>query len=213
MSSLLIENFTKHYGDSLALTITRWELHAGIYWVRGGNGSGKTTLFRALGGLHPCEGTVRFNDGVELHIHPVEFRKRVNYSEAEPLFPAFLTPKELIRFIGWSKNATPGQQDYYTRFFGVKDFFEKPCGQLSSGMLKKVSLTLAFLGEPQLIILDEPLITLDDESRELLLQAIQETLKERNVMFLTSSHQEMDAQQFNFNQVVRLNNKTLEYVG
>jgi ABC-2 type transport system ATP-binding protein len=208
MGAVVITNFVKHYNGVTALAFAGWTIEPGVHWVQGENGSGKTTLFRALAGLHPCSGSICFSDGTDLHKHPVAFRKRVNYSEAEPLYPDFLTPKELVRFIGKAKNAAVEQQDRLVDFFGVGDFFEKPCGQLSSGMLKKVSLALAFIGQPQLIILDEPLITLDSHARALLFTAVR-TAVESKACVLISSHQALEAEQLSLHSTVRVHHKTL----
>ncbi|MBL0740120.1 ABC transporter ATP-binding protein [Chryseolinea lacunae] len=206
---LTIENFSKRYGDTLVLTVRHLELAPGVYWIKGENGSGKTTFFRSLSGLLPCEGKLSFDDGVTLHHHPLEYRRRVNYSEAEPLYPEFLTAKELTRFIGKTKGASLQQQDDVTRAFGIDQFFEKPCGACSSGMMKKISLALAFLGTPRIIILDEPLITLDEASRHVLTNLIQTFRDQFNVTFLLSSHQLLESSSLVLNDVLHVRDKTL----
>jgi len=66
-------------------------------------------------------------------------------------------------------------------------------GSYSSGMLKKLSLVLAFLGQPRLILLDEPLNTIDVESLEILYRWINEKYQNEKISFLLSSHQPLDA--------------------
>jgi ABC-2 type transport system ATP-binding protein len=145
--------------------------------------------FKSLAGLLPHDGDVLFDDNISLKSHPVEFRKRLSYGEAEPLYPGFLTAKDLIHFIGKTKGASLLQQRQLTERFGINSFFENSCETYSSGMLKKLSIALAFLGAPRVIILDEPLITLDEQGCEILFQLINESIINDHVTFLLSSHQ------------------------
>lgn len=184
---LTIRSFEKRYDDALILKIDNLALDHGIYWVKGENGSGKSTLFKSIAGLIPFTGEIVFNK-VDCIKEPTAFRAQINFAEAEPLYPGFLTAKDLIRFIGKTKRASRENMELVTKHFGVDHFFEKACETFSSGMLKKLSLTLAFLGNPKLIILDEPLITLDEQTRGKLVDLIKQYAG-RGVMFLISSHQ------------------------
>ena len=184
---LSIKNFEKRYNDTLIVKIDNLELPAGIYWIKGENGSGKSTFFKSVAGLVPFRGTIVFND-FNCTTQPVAFRSRINFAEAEPLYPGFLTAKDLIRFIGKTKGASEENMLTITQHFGVDAFYNKACETFSSGMLKKLSLTLAFLGNPKLIILDEPLITLDEQTRKKLVALIK-NYSEKGVTFLISSHQ------------------------
>ena len=181
---LIVQNFSKCYSGTVIVSATNLQFQTGVYWIKGENGSGKTTFLKCLTGLIPFRGTIKFDDGVDLHNDPIAFRKRVNYSEAEPLYPGFLTPKELIQFIGRTKEASVRQQDELSSSFGINVYNEKACGACSSGMLKKLSLLLAFLGTPTVIVLDEPLITLDAEARNILLSLINQYVQKYDTIFL-----------------------------
>jgi ABC-2 type transport system ATP-binding protein len=185
---LTIENFTKHYNGVLALQIPSLSLTKGIYWVQGKNGSGKTTLFKSVAGLLPFEGSIKVNATTDQKSHPQAYRMLINFGEAEPVFPDFLTAKDLIQFVALAKKASSTQTEHLMNVFGIGDFYHKPCGTYSSGMLKKLSLTLAFLGNPALIILDEPLITLDHHTVEKVYTLINEYYA-GGISFLLSSHQ------------------------
>jgi len=76
-------------------------------------------------------------------------------------------------------------------------------------MLKKLSIALAFLGKPKVIILDEPLITLDDRTRDILLGMISETDKSGDVITLLSSHQSLDMPDLRIRKEFRIVNKSL----
>ena len=145
-----------------------------------------------MAGIIPSEGDISVNT-ISLANDPVAYRLQVNYSEAEPLYPTFLTAKDLVRFVGKAKGATVDQQDRCCKALGVDEYFAKACGTYSSGMLKKLSLAMAFLGNPKLIILDEPLVTLDERSRHYLLTLVKEkTGGKEPITILLSSHQVLD---------------------
>jgi ABC-2 type transport system ATP-binding protein len=186
---ITFKKFQKTYNTNIVLSMDDLRIPIGTHWIKGENGSGKTTLFKSLAGLLPYEGDIIFDDGISAKKKPTHFRRLVNYSEAEPLYPGFLTAKDLIRFIGKTKGADSVQQNSLIEHFRISRFLNNACQTYSSGMLKKVSLVLAFLGKPRIIILDEPLITLDEEARNLLYDIIQKTILENSTSFFISSHQ------------------------
>lgn len=184
---LHLEQFKKYYGNKLALEVPDYIFQGGIHWVKGQNGSGKTTLFRSVAGLLPFEGTIRWKE-VSLKDHPVAYRKKVNYAEAEPIFPSEVSGKDLVRLYERHKKASAAQSSQLAERLGIH-FLDQATSTYSSGMTKKLSLLLAFLGQAELILLDEPLVTLDLEAVETTVALIQEYHTEHGVSFLISSHQ------------------------
>ena len=194
-SGIVIKDFTKNYGQQAVIIIPDVLFKPGLYWIKGENGSGKSTLFRSLAGLLPFTGSIEFEDGVNLKDNPVEYRRRVNYSEAEPLYPGFLTAHDLFRFVGKAKGVDIDKQDNLVNAFGMSNYFRSPCQTFSSGMQKKLSLAMAFLGNPRLLILDEPLITLDSKARVVLWQHVGEALANHAIV-LISSHQLLEETEY-----------------
>ncbi|MFC6098973.1 ABC transporter ATP-binding protein [Olivibacter domesticus] len=187
---LELANLSKSYGSNTILEIDHFSIPSGIFWLLGHNGIGKTTLLKMIGGIEPFKGNIAFN-GIDLRQSPVEYRRSVNIGEAEPLFPTFLKGKELIELFAKAKQAEATQVSFLLKTLDVHHYINTPIGSYSSGMIKKLSLILAFLGNPSLILLDEPLITLDKESQEMIQTLIINSWKERNVSFIISSHQEL----------------------
>lgn len=204
---LEISQLRQRYGEREILSIPSFAIEKGIYWIQGENGAGKSTLFRTLAGMLPFEGSIVLDGKYDLKKEPVEYRLRLNLGEAEPLYPSFLTPADLIAFVAEAQKASPGQSERLVEAFGI-NYLQNPFGSCSSGMVKKVSLLLAFLGDPSIIILDEPLITIDREAREVLFQLIKE-YHDDGVTFLLSSHQLFEQEGLHVSRSFRLKNKTL----
>jgi ABC-2 type transport system ATP-binding protein len=133
----------------------------------------------------------------------------VNYSEAEPEFPEFLSLDELILLVAKSKKATSESVKKLKDIFGVHSYAKNPISSYSSGMLKKAALLLAFLGNPQLIILDEPFTTIDVKAQEKLFKLINDYLS-LGVNFLVSSHHFPNVDNFTFKSIIDIKNGKLE---
>lgn len=186
-----LSSFEKSYQGRLALKVPSLLLSGGIYWLRGANGSGKSTLLKAMAGLLDFKGHIALPGKADLKKQAVAYRRLVNFAEAEPLFPEFLTGQEMVRLFAAAKQAPAAQARPYLDSIGLTPDLERPVGGYSSGMLKKLSLALAFLGQPDWILLDEPLITMDAAALAVLYQWIQ-ARRAAGVHFLLSSHQALD---------------------
>jgi ABC-2 type transport system ATP-binding protein len=115
----------------------------------------------------------------------------VNWAEAKPVYPDFLTGNDLIAFYQSAKGGPPAAVKKLVAQLGVEKFLHQKTGSYSTGMTKKLSLVLAFMGQPKLVLLDEPLITLDTQTIPLVGQLIREYYQ-HGVSFLVSSHQPVD---------------------
>lgn len=185
---LQINNLLKKYGDKTILDINNLFIGKGIIHLKGINGSGKSTFAKIIAGLIPFHGKVKLFESLSPTKNKVEYRKQVNYSESEPSYPDFLSANDLIAFVGKAKGASTNNFLSIPEIFGVNAYLHDPIGTYSSGMLKKLSLCLAFLGFPSLILLDEPFNTLDAKAIELLKNMIA-SYHEKGVNFILISHQ------------------------
>lgn len=186
---LQFQNYRKGYAGKEVIGIPQLALAHGIYWLRGENGSGKTTLIKSIAGLVPFDGYIKVNNA-DIRKNRVAYTSIVNYAEAEPNYPGFLTGSDLVRFYEGTKHAPSGQADGLCAKLGVKGYVDNKIATYSSGMAKKLSLVLGFLGNPKLILLDEPLITLDTQSVAILQNIIQQ-YHTNGVSFIITSHQEV----------------------
>ncbi|CAN1504654.1 CcmA ABC-type multidrug transport system, ATPase component [Spirosomataceae bacterium] len=203
---LEVNEFRKKYNQNLVLEIPQLSISEGIHWFVGKNGSGKSTFFKSLAGIIPFEGSLLFQN---MTPHEQQCKFLVNYSEAEPKYPDFVTAKDILKFIAYSKKAPNGQLEDLVAHFGVVDYWENNIATYSSGMLKKVSLVSGFLGRPQLIILDEPFILVDAASIDKLYEIVASTQVEYGTSFFLSSHQDLLPEKLKLDSVFTVDNKTI----
>ncbi|MGI4871245.1 MAG: ABC transporter ATP-binding protein [Janthinobacterium lividum] len=190
---LQLTNFSKTYQGRAVLRIDSFAFSPGTYWIQGANGSGKSTLLKSIAGVTPFAGDILLAGQWSVKKQAVAYRRRVNFAEAEPVFPEFLTGRELIRLFKAAKNGPPHQEDFYLESLQMTGYVHEPVGTYSSGMLKKLSLVLAFLGRPTCIVLDEPLTTLDAAAIPVLCSWMTSEQAQQGTSFLLSSHQALAA--------------------
>ena len=207
---LYFEKVQKHYGSFAALDIPSLGLDKGLWWLQGENGSGKTTFMKMIAGLHPFKGDILL-EGYNINKGRQQFIKQISYSEAEPLYPLFLTAKDLITLYCKTKCGSMVDAEEHLRQLHVFDAYTQKLGTYSSGMIKKLSLALAFIGSPKVILLDEPLITIDAAAIETICTIIRGRLEE-GVSFIITSHQSIPAQQLTFTGTLKAENRTITIV-
>jgi ABC-2 type transport system ATP-binding protein len=182
-------NFKKYYCNIPSLDIPAFEINTGIHLLKGTNGSGKTTLFRSLAGLLKFEGDVKL-DNISLRNSPLTQRKLINYSEADPKFPPFLTGMDFIKLFALLKQFPTEDTAAIVERLKIDAYANNPIGTYSSGMLKKLSVTLAFIGEPKVILLDEPFANLDAESVMPIYELISDRHLKSRITFIITNHQD-----------------------
>jgi ABC-2 type transport system ATP-binding protein len=207
---LQLSNIKKAYGSRIILSIPELTIPDGTYWIKGNNGSGKTTLMKIVAGINPFEGTVILND-TDLFKNPLNYRQQVSFAEAEPVFPGFITGWDLIRFVQNARKEKEESIQSLVDYFNMSAYLKYPVGTYSSGMTKKLSLLLAFIGNTKLILLDEPLITLEDVFLPLLFSLINKR-KSRGTSFILSSHQPFREDQFRPDGKIVVENQRLQFI-
>lgn len=161
-----LENLTKRYGNLTAVDHLTCTIESGkLYGFLGVNGAGKTTTMNMITGcLAPTEGTVTIC-GVDLFTDPVAAKRHIGYlPERPPLYPD-LTVREYLSFVADAKRipATRKRREI-TRVMeqvNVLPVADKLIRNLSKGYWQRVGIAQAILGDPEIIILDEPTASLD----------------------------------------------------
>jgi ABC-2 type transport system ATP-binding protein len=201
-------NYNKSYGRHEVLSIPDLTIPDGIHWIKGQNGSGKSTLLKSIAGIIPFKGDIRVN-GEDLKQNPVNVRRIVTYSEAEPVYPVFLTASDMLNFVAQTRNYNRGKVNDLMDYFGVSSFKHQAIGGYSAGMLKKLSLCIAFCTEISLILLDEPFAFIDQETEKNLIQFIEEKVNQ-GANFIITSHHELAHGDLEFNEIYAIRDHKLQ---
>lgn len=202
--------YKKSYSSFLALQIDDLVIQPGIYWIKGINGSGKSTLLKTIAGTLSFDGDILVDNAISIKKQDVAYRRLVNFAEAEPVFPEFLNGREMINLFTSAKGGEAKQEEYFIESMKMQSYIDRPLGTYSSGMLKKLSIVLAFMGNPKIILLDEPLITIDNESLTILYNWIAEKHQKDGTSFFLSSHQELNTNTLFSVKELLVENKTLK---
>ena len=186
-------NLQKAYGGTIVLDIPELTIQNGeIFGLVGNNGAGKTTLFSLILDLiRATKGKVIIN---EIAVAKSEDWKSITGAYIDESFTiGYLTPDEYFTFIGELRGMNSSDIKIFLTNFS--DFFndeiigkKKYIRDLSKGNQKKVGVVGALIGDPELVILDEPFANLDPSSQFKLRKIIKDSATERGKTFLISSH-------------------------
>lgn len=196
---LEVQGLTKHYGDVVGIEDLDLSVEAGeIHGFLGRNGAGKTTTMKCLMGL------LRWDSGsVELfgaRYVPSDFslRSRVGFSSELPIYPSHLTGREVLEIYGRIRGLPLASAREEGRrlleIVSLTDARDRRVGKYSRGMQAKLGLAVALLGDPALLLLDEPTAGLDPvASAEV--RALFRRLTTQGTSILLSSHQLAEVQE------------------
>jgi ABC-2 type transport system ATP-binding protein len=154
----------KRYGeigavDHITLSVPEGEL----FGLLGPNGSGKTTMIKLLTGqISPDSGEMRIL-GIDVVRDPIQVRERVGIVPEQETPPSFLTAEEYLHFVGKIRHLddTDEQCAFWSDYLEFSDKLDVLCKDLSRGTRQKLMVAQAFLHQPALVLIDEPLINLD----------------------------------------------------
>lgn len=209
---LRISDYRKRYQDTVVLNVPDLYLPNGIFWLKGTNGSGKSTLLKSLAGILHFEGNVILNEQISLKKDAIAYRTFVNFAPADPIYPDFLSGEEMVKMFVAAKSGSFQQAEKYLSEMDMNSFIKDELGSYSSGMLKKLSLVLAFLGHPKLILLDEPLITVDTDSLKVLFSWIREKQEQDNCSFIIASHQVIEDKELEITSILSVQNQSVQFI-
>ncbi len=187
MALLTVRNLSKTYDYRTAVDNIRFQFESGkcVALIRP-NGAGKTTTLRMLSGLlKPSGGTISFA-GMQPHD---DIRKYIGYLPQHPVFYKWMTGEEFLVYVGrlgyLSKQAARQQAEQLIEHVGLKEAANRRIGKYSGGMKQRLGIAQAMIHQPKLLMLDEPVSSLDPFGRREVLNLMEELKKDMTILFST----------------------------
>lgn len=186
---LYIENLTKKYGQKVALRSFSYRFTPGIYGILGANGAGKTTLMNLItDNVKRDEGTILWA-GKDILKLGKDFRKLLGYMPQEQGMYSDFSARAFLRYMADVKQLPRKQAKQQIEellgLVNLQDVAHKKLGGYSGGMRQRILLCQALLGDPKVLILDEPTAGLDPKERLRLRNYIADFAKDR-IVFITT---------------------------
>jgi ABC-2 type transport system ATP-binding protein len=197
--AILVKNLQKNYGQikavqNISFTVRRGE----IFGLLGPNGAGKTTTIRCLCTLAKPDGGIIEVDGVSAISNPKLVRNKLGYVAQEVALDKMLTGRELLQLQAslyhLKKTTAQTRIEQLIEILGLDEYADRQTGTYSGGLRKRLDLAAGLLHQPDVLVLDEPSVGLDIESRFIVWDFLRQ-LKEAGTTVLITSHylEEIDA--------------------
>jgi ABC-2 type transport system ATP-binding protein len=190
MSVIETSALAKNFGKVQALRNLTLTLEKGIIGLIGPNGAGKTTTIGILLGLlKPNSGSATVL-GFDCWRSSFQVRKRVGVLHEKPVYPGSFSGRKYLehvaKFYGVDKPRERAAE--MLKMVGFSEAADRNIGTYSAGMVQRIGLAQALIGEPELVILDEPTANLDPIGRVEFLETIRQLHAERGISFMISTH-------------------------
>ncbi|MGD9380582.1 MAG: ABC transporter ATP-binding protein [candidate division WOR-3 bacterium] len=192
MKRLIIKNLKKRFNSTWALKGLNLELNKGeIFVLLGPNGAGKTTTLKLIAGLlHPTSGEINI-EGINIAKNPIAAKSHMGYVPDEPFIYGKLTGREFINFIAGIYKVS--KEDYEKRLpnllkiFDIGPWIDEISESYSHGMKQRVIMCQLLLHDPNMILIDEPLVGLDPKTSKTVRELFT-TMKEQGKTLFISTH-------------------------
>lgn len=184
-----VRDLVKQFGTLTAVNRISLSVERGqLFGLLGPNGSGKTTMIKLLTGqLKPTRGQIRVM-GIDAIAHPLRVREMVGIVPEQETPPSFLTAEEYLYFVGSVRKLEDSrrQAEFWFDYLEFTDKREVLCKDLSRGTRQKLMVAQAFLHQPDLVLIDEPLINLDPIMQRRLKDYLREYVGGGGTVFLST---------------------------
>ncbi len=181
----------KRFGKVLALRGLSLTIPRGVVaGLIGPNGAGKTTTINILAGLVKPSSGKAYVFGLDSWRDSFEIRRRMGVMAERPRYPEHVTVREYLRLAARLKGVSSPREraEELLKEVGLARFASRRIGSLSAGMMQRLGLAYALVGDPEFVVLDEPTANLDPLGRRWLLEYVVRLHEEQGTCFLVSTH-------------------------
>jgi len=198
MSSVVLERLSKRYGDIVALDDFNLTIEGnGCIGLLGPNGAGKTTLMKLLTNISkPTSGRVLIN-GTEVLEDPQHALSEVGSLVEQPEFYPYLTARESLDFVCRIRGIHPSdvsdEIERVSMLTAASSFLDRKTGSLSRGMKQRLGIASALIGNPGILILDEPSFGLDPKGMKEIRTLISDIKRQSDHIVILSTHLTFEA--------------------
>lgn len=186
-----LKNLSKNFGRTRAVSNLNLAIPPGeLFALLGPNGAGKTTTVKMITGLMlPTEGEI-FIKGISLLNEPEKAKSVIAYIPDEPFLYPELTGREFIFFVsrlyGMEKKTIEDRMGYLFEEFRIDEWIDSPSSEYSHGMRQKVIFIQALIHNPDVIVIDEPMVGLDPVSVRTVKTLLKERVSGGTVVFMST---------------------------
>jgi len=190
--AISVVDLVKRYEDVTAVDGLSFDVHAGeIFGLLGPNGAGKTTIINILCGLlEPTSGKATVL-GLDVQKEPSKIKESIGVCPQEPAYFPYLTGRENVELIG-NLHCMEGSElnertDWLLESVGLGEGSKRRAGKYSGGMVRRMSLAMALVNDPEIAFLDEPTVGMDPQSRRATWGLIR-ALREKGSTVILTTH-------------------------
>ncbi len=195
MNAISTKGLTKKYKDKLAVNNLDLDIKKGeLFSLLGVNGAGKTTTIKMLSGLiMPTSGEIIIN-GMNMKDNVFKIKEILNVSPQETAVAPNLTVKENLEFMAGVYEIKDKEKkiNELVKMFSLEEYLNKKCKKLSGGTMRKVSIAISLINDPEILFLDEPTLGLDVISRKELWNVINGLKKDKTIILTTHYMEEAE---------------------
>lgn len=192
-NGISVQNLVKRFDDITAVDNLSFEVKPGeLFGLLGPNGAGKSTVINVLTGLlKPTSGTATVS-GYDIRKQVSKVRELIGVVPQEPAFYEYLTGKENVEFFGnlhgMPKKLLKERTDLLIEMVNLVEDAKRQVGKYSGGMVRRISLVMGLINDPEIAFLDEPTVAMDVQSRHATWDFIKDLKRQEKTVILTTHY-------------------------